>query len=49
LGSPIKKQHRALADALATAHLLQRILSKLPAEKRSFGELQRLESAQRWL
>jgi DNA polymerase III alpha subunit (gram-positive type) len=46
---PIKKQHRALADALATAHLTQRVLAKLPAEKRTFQELQRVESAQRWL
>jgi DNA polymerase III epsilon subunit-like protein len=46
---PIKKQHRALADALATAHLTQRVLAKLPADKRTFQDLQRVESAQRWL
>ncbi|MGL5001677.1 MAG: 3'-5' exonuclease, partial [Casimicrobium sp.] len=45
---PIKKQHRALADALATAHLLQRVLATLPKEKRTFAELQRLESAAKW-
>lgn len=41
--TPIKKQHRALADALATAHLLQRILAKLPADRRTFAELRNLE------
>ncbi|TAG73917.1 MAG: 3'-5' exonuclease [Burkholderiales bacterium] len=46
--SPIKKQHRALADALATAHLLQRILAKLPPERRTFSELQALEQVGRW-
>jgi DNA polymerase III subunit epsilon len=49
LRTPIHKQHRALADALATAHLLQRILAKLPTHKRTFNELRRIESAQRWL
>ncbi len=46
---PIKKQHRALSDALATAHLLQRILAKLPKERRTWSELRALESAQRWV
>jgi DNA polymerase III subunit epsilon len=46
---PIHKQHRALADALATAHLFQRIISKLPENKRTFGALRSIESAQRWL
>jgi DNA polymerase III subunit epsilon len=49
LRSPIHKQHRALADALATAHLLQRILAKLPVEKQTFNELRKIEPAQRWL
>jgi DNA polymerase III subunit epsilon len=49
LGLPIRKQHRALADALATAHLLQRVLAKLPAEKRTFAEMKAIDSAQRWL
>jgi DNA polymerase-3 subunit epsilon len=46
--SPIRKQHRALADALATAHLLQRILAKLPPDRRTFSELQALEKVSRW-
>jgi DNA polymerase III subunit epsilon len=46
---PIHKQHRALADALATAHLLQRVLAKLPENKRTFAALKSIESAQRWL
>ncbi len=45
---PIKKQHRALADALATAHLLQRVLAILPKEKRTFVELQKLERMSKW-
>lgn len=45
---PIKKQHRALADALATAHLLQRVLATLPNERRTFKELQAIEKASRW-
>jgi DNA polymerase III subunit epsilon len=45
--TPIKKQHRALADALATAHLLQRILAKLPADRRTFAELRALEKLAR--
>jgi DNA polymerase III subunit epsilon len=49
LGLPIRKQHRALSDALATAHLLQRVLAKLPAEKRTFAELKAIESSRRWL
>lgn len=49
LGLPIRKQHRALADALATAHLLQRVLAKLPERQRTFSALQSMESARRWL
>ena len=45
---PIKKQHRALADALATAHLAQRVLATLPHEKRTFSEMRRLESVSKW-
>jgi DNA polymerase III subunit epsilon len=46
---PIKKQHRALADALATAHLLQRVLATMPKEKRTFAKLQCLESVAKWV
>jgi DNA polymerase III subunit epsilon len=49
LGLPIRKQHRALADALATAHLLQRVLAKLQNEKKTWAELKSIESARRWL
>ncbi len=45
---PIKKQHRALADALATAHLLQRVLATLPEEKQTFSELQALQRVAKW-
>ncbi len=45
---PIKKQHRAVADALATAHLAQRVLATLPNDKRTFAELRRLESVAKW-
>ena len=46
---PIRKQHRAMADALATAHLLQRIIAAQPASERSFEALKSLESGRRWL
>lgn len=46
---PIRKQHRAMADALATAHLLQRIFAAQPASERSFEALKSLESGRRWL
>lgn len=46
---PIRKQHRAMADALATAHLLQRIVAALPVAERSFEALKSLESGRRWL
>ena len=46
---PIRKQHRAMADALATAHLLQRIIAARPAAERSFEALKSLESCRRWL
>ncbi|MFN3629103.1 MAG: PolC-type DNA polymerase III [Casimicrobiaceae bacterium] len=49
LGLPVRKQHRATADALATAHLLQRILARLPADERSFPALRALERSRRWL
>jgi DNA polymerase III subunit epsilon len=46
---PIRKQHRALADALATAHLLQKTRAALPPTKRTLAELKTLESGRRWL
>lgn len=46
---PVRRQHRALADALATAHLLQRIVAALPAGERHFGALKARESNRRWL
>lgn len=49
LGLPVRKQHRATADALATAHLLQRILARLPANERTFDALKALERRRRWL
>ncbi len=46
---PIRKQHRATADALATAHLLQKVLAALPPEQRSFEALEAMAAARRWL
>ena len=46
---PIRKQHRAMADALATAHLLQRITAARPAAERSFEALKSIETGRRWL
>jgi DNA polymerase III subunit epsilon len=46
---PIRKQHRALADALATAHLLQKICAVLPPEARSFDAMKTLENGRHWL
>jgi len=46
---PLRKQHRALADALATAHLLQKIFAALPPAERSFDALKSMESDRRWL
>jgi DNA polymerase III subunit epsilon len=46
---PIRKQHRAMADALATAHLLQRIIAARPAAERNFDALKLIESGRRWL
>ncbi len=46
---PIRKQHRALADALATAHLLQKIRANLPIEQASFDALKVIEAGRRWL
>ena len=46
---PVRRQHRALADALATAHLLQRIMAALPAAERSFDALKAREADRRWL
>jgi DNA polymerase III subunit epsilon len=44
---PIRKQHRAVADALTTAHLLQRILCALPTP--TFASLATMQSGRRWL
>ena len=49
LNLPVRKQHRAMVDALATAHLLQRVCAALPQEERSFHALKLRESARRWL
>ena len=49
LNLPVRKQHRAMVDALATAHLLQRVCAALPQEERSFQALKLKESARRWL
>jgi DNA polymerase-3 subunit epsilon len=46
---PVRRQHRALADALATAHLLQRVVAALPAGERHFDALKARESDRRWL
>jgi DNA polymerase III subunit epsilon len=46
---PIRKQHRALADALATAHLLQKIRAALPPNAQSFDALKALENGRHWL
>lgn len=46
---PVRRQHRALADALATAHLLQRIMAALPAAERGFDALKAREADRRWL
>lgn len=46
---PVRKQHRALADALATAHLLQKVFAALPPTERSFEVLKAMESDRRWL
>lgn len=46
---PVKGQHRALTDALATAHLLQRIMAALPAGERGFDALKAREGDRRWL
>lgn len=46
---PVRKQHRAMADALATAHLLQRIFAATPPAERSFEALKARESGRRWL
>lgn len=46
---PVRKQHRALADALATAHLLQKVFVALPPAERSFDALKAMESDRRWL
>ncbi len=44
---PIRKQHRAVADALTTAHLLQRILCVAPTP--TFDGLQAMQTGRRWL
>lgn len=44
---PIRKQHRAVADALTTAHLLQRILCAAPTS--TFAALATMQSGRRWL
>ncbi|TAG02048.1 MAG: 3'-5' exonuclease [Betaproteobacteria bacterium] len=49
LNLPIRKQHRAMADALTTAHLLQRILSRAPSNTKSFASLAALQLGRRWL
>ncbi|MCS6996072.1 MAG: 3'-5' exonuclease [Casimicrobiaceae bacterium] len=49
LALPVRRAHRALVDALCTAHLLQRCLAQLPPEKRTFAELKAIERARRWL
>ncbi len=49
LNLPVRTQHRAMVDALATAHLLQRVCAALPQEERSFQALKLKESARRWL
>lgn len=49
LNLPIRKQHRATADALATAHLLQRVLARLPPTARTFAALVELERSRRWV
>jgi DNA polymerase III subunit epsilon len=49
LNLPIRKQHRAMADALTTAHLLQRILSSAPPSAKSFAALAAMQSGRRWL
>lgn len=49
LGLPIRRQHRALADALTTAHLMQRVLSALPVAERTYEALKARESDRRWL
>jgi len=49
LNLPVRKQHRAMADALATAHLLQKIFSALPPAERTFEALKARESDRRWL
>jgi DNA polymerase III subunit epsilon len=46
---PVRKQHRALADALTTAHLLQRVQAALPVAQRTFAELKTIENGRRWL
>jgi DNA polymerase-3 subunit epsilon len=46
---PVRRQHRAMADALATAHLLQKIFAALPAAERTFEALKARESDRRWL
>jgi DNA polymerase-3 subunit epsilon len=46
---PVRRQHRAMADALATAHLLQKIFAALPPAERSFDALKARESDRRWL
>jgi DNA polymerase III subunit epsilon len=46
---PIRKQHRALADALATAHLLQKIRAALPSKNNGFAALKIIEEGRHWL
>jgi DNA polymerase-3 subunit epsilon len=46
---PIRTRHRALADALATAHLLQVVLAALPESDRTFEALKSRETGRRWL
>lgn len=46
---PVRRQHRAMADALATAHLLQKIVAAIPAAERSFEALKAREADRRWL
>ena len=49
LRQPVAMMVAQLADALATAHLLQRIMAALPAAERGFDALKAREADRRWL